>query len=352
MSVTEGMDTARVRSVAEQLVASAGQIGSVAMEGSGAMWRLAECWDGADRDHFAQQWQSAGRRLQEAEDSVRLFGERLRDQVSAQDETSRAPAGGAGGHDGRGGSRGGGGVRSENPDLADDTDAEYEEIEGDVVSDGVAPGDVMQGALGDCWLISTMRGVAAANPDLIEDNVEANGDGTYTVTLYEDGEPVEVTVTNDFPAVDGDPVYADNEGNRELWPLLYEKAMAQHMGGSYEDLDGDWPRKAIEAMTGNDVTTYDDNPFNPFEGKDLPPSEDLRSRLEDGGVIIASTDGDGKKASDGDLVSNHAYTVTGIDEDGNVTVQNPWGSHEPPITMTYEEFEDQFARFDVGSARK
>ena len=38
-------------------------------------------------------------------------------------------------------------------------------------------------------------------------------------------------------------------GERELWPLLYEKAMAQHMGGSYEDLDGDFVtgRRLFEA---------------------------------------------------------------------------------------------------------
>lgn len=51
-------------------------------------------------------------------------------------------------------------------------------------------------------------------------------------------------------------------------------------------------------------------------------------------------------------MSNHAYVVTDIAEDGTVTVQNPWGSSQyPPITMSYEEFESRFARFDVGKTR-
>lgn len=349
MSVTEGMDTDRVRGIVEQLLASSQGIQDVAQVGDGAMSVLRDAWQGQDLQHFDQQWHTAGRQLHTASEYLRTYGERLRHQAEDQDTTSQGGGGGRGGPSGGGDH--GDGVRGGNPDLADDTDATYEKIDGPVVEDGVQPTDVKQGALGDCWLISTMRGVAAANPKLIQDHIKDNGDGTYTVTLYEDGKPVQVTVTGDFPAKNGDPVYADNETDRELWPLIYEKAMAQHMGGSYEDLDGDWPARAIEAMTGNEVTTYDEG-LMPWDGKDLPPASDLKAKLEDGGVIIASTDGDGKKASDGSLVSNHAYTVTAIDDQGNVTVQNPWGSHEKPITMTYEEFEKRFARFDVGSAKK
>lgn len=352
MSVTEGMDVERVRASERALLRHASEMEGARQGARRAASRLTEVWQGPDAQHFQHRWRGAERHLVLVEDGVRRLAAQLQAQARGQEQVSSVESGPVGGAlPSGGGTPPGDGVGS-NPGLRDkDDQSAYEPIEGPVVQDGASPEDVMQGALGDCWLISTMRGVAAANPELIADNIRANDDGTYTITLYERGEPVEVTVTAEFPAVDGDPTYADNEGERELWPLLYEKAMAQHMGGSYEDLDGDWPSRAIEAMTGEPVQTYDEG-FFPWDNKDLPPAADLRSRLEDGGVIIASTNGDGDKASAGELVSNHAYTVTGIDDDGNVTVQNPWGSHEPPITMTYEEFEERFARFDVGSARK
>lgn len=348
MSVTEGMDVARVRASARSIIAEAGRFGQSRTESRRVASRLVDVWRGPDSQDFQQGWRSTDRKLEAVEESLRAFAREALRQADGQERVSEDLGGGSTG----GGGDGGDGVGSGNPDIQDDDKgSQYEQIEGPVVEGGVQPTDVQQGALGDCWLISSMQGVAAANPELIEQNIRDNGDGTYTVTLYDDGKPVEVTVSDEFPAVNGDPTYADNEGSRELWPLLYEKAMAQHMGGSYDDLDGDWPSRAIEAITGQPVTTYDEG-FLPWDNKDLPSHGDLRATLEDGGVIIASTNGDGDKASAGELVSNHAYTVTGIDEDGNVTVQNPWGSHEPPITLTYEEFEEQFARFDVGSAKK
>lgn len=355
MSVTEGMDVERVRASARAITQEAGRIGQGRVDGRRVAVRLADLWQGPDSQSFQRSWRSSERSLELVEESLRAFSREAVRQADGQQRVSEdlgGSSGGGGSPGGAGGDGSGGGVGDGNPDMRDDDkQSSYEEIEGPVVADGVQPTDVRQGALGDCWLISTMQGVAAANPQLIEQNIRDNGDGTYTVTLYENGKPVEVTVNDEFPAVQGDPTYADNEGDRELWPLLYEKAMAEHMGGSYEDLDSDWPSKAIEAITGEEVKTYDEG-WLPWDNKDLPPHSDLRSTLADGGVIIASTNGDGDKASDGALVSNHAYSVTGIDSDGNVTVQNPWGSHEPPITMTYEEFEKQFARFDVGSAKK
>lgn len=309
--------------------------------------------DGTDTRAFADEWMSAGRQLEDVASSLRAYGQRLVGQAEEQDQAS----GGAGGARGGGGGprgRDAGGVRSGNPDITEDLeDAEYEDVDGPLVDDGgVEPDDVKQGALGDCWLISSMRGIAnsPAGAQLLARNIEDNGDGTYDVTLYEDGEPVVVTVSGEIPVEDGDPVYADNDGGgRELWPLLYEKAMAEHFGGEYADLDGDWPANALETLTGNEVETYDDG-FGWWDDKDYPSAQELQDELDAGGVIIASTDGDGKKASDGQLYSNHAYTVTDVDPGaGTVTVQNPWGSGYPPITMSYEDFEDGFARLDVGS---
>ena len=47
----------------------------------------------------------------------------------------------------------------------------------------------------------------------------------------------------------------------------------------------------MEAPPGNDVATYDEG-FPPWEGKDFPDAQSLHDRLEEGGVIVASTNGD------------------------------------------------------------
>lgn len=346
------MDPQRVRSISTGLMRLGRSLGEVGAEGTSCIGELQQVWAGPDLESFVTTWHASARSIDDASVSMCRFADILVAQAGQQEDTSAGAGGGPGG-----GARGGrnGGPRGGNPDIADGqkNGSQYEKINGPIDDGDITADDVSQGALGDCWFISSMMGVANANPELLRDNIKDNGDGTYDVTLYDDGKPVVVRVSGDFPANQGDPTYADNNGgNRELWPLLFEKAAAQHFGGSYADLDGDWPSKAIEAITGQEVETYDDNPLIPFEGKDLPPSNELGQRLQDGGVIVASTNGDGEKSSEGEPVSNHAYVVTDIAEDGTVTVQNPWGSSQyPPITMSYEEFESRFARFDVGKTR-
>lgn len=353
MSVSEGMDVARIRDIARRLQTEAERITTVAQTGHQSLSTLVGAWEGGDSERFVGDWEVAGRRCQEAAQSLHTFGSALIAQADDQHEGSSgsgAPV--------RGGGGGGDGVGSGNPDITDDQkgDSTYQDLDGPLVDeDGIEPDDVKQGALGDCWLISSMRGIAGTpeGAEMLADNITDNGDGTYDVTLYRDGEPVVVTVTGEVPVgPDGEPVYANNDtSDRELWPLLFEKAMAQEFGGDYHDLDGDWPAKAIEAMTGNDVQTYDEG-FLPWDDKDFPDAASMHDQLEDGGVMVASTNGDGEKSSDGELVSNHAYTVTDVDPDtGEVTVQNPWGAGYPPITMSHAEFEERFARLDVGTTK-
>lgn len=352
MSLTHGMDVPRVRTIAQHLSQQAGQITGVAQTGQESMARLLISWQGPDTEAFAQQWSAASRQCEEVSERLSTFGRLMNAQADEQDDASGTGSGPRG-RDGSGGE----GVGSDNPDLTDDhDDSTYEDLDGPLIDDGgIEPDDIRQGGLGDCWLISSLRGLAGSEEGaaLLAKNIKDNGDGTYDVTLYDDGEPKVVTVTGQIPVDgDGNPVYANNDGGQtELWPMLFEKAMAQEFGGSYQDLDADWPARAMEALTGNDVTTYDEG-FLPWDNKDFPSSDDLSETLADGGVVVASTGGDVKDGDSTGIYSNHAYTVTAVDADtGDVTVQNPWGAGYPPVTMTHEEFEQRFARLDVGSTK-
>jgi hypothetical protein len=232
-----------------------------------------------------------------------------------------------------------------------------------VAQDGeppVSPTDLEQGYLGDCWFIASLGAIANRNPGLIEKMIQANDNGTYTVTFYDDGKPVRITVTPDLPTVKGDPVFVDNpqpsdagDGVHELWPQIIEKAAAQYYG-DYTDLEGDWPAKALELVTGTEVTTYDSG-WLPWSEPDPPSANDLADVLTNGGAVLVSTDNKNRTQlyKDNVLVQRHAYYVQSVDpKAGTVTVVNPWGlKGNPPITMTYQQFRDSFIRYDVADLK-
>ena len=61
MTLTDGMDVARMRQIAEQLVLQSKQLTGVAQDGSASMSRLVEAWQGPDTEFFSQGWTQAGR---------------------------------------------------------------------------------------------------------------------------------------------------------------------------------------------------------------------------------------------------------------------------------------------------
>jgi WXG100 family type VII secretion target len=71
----------------------------------------------------------------------------------------------------------------------------------------IHPNDVDQQSLGDCTVMAALATIADKNPELIENAIRPNKDGSYTVTLYEltelpppkDRIAHEITVTPEFP---------------------------------------------------------------------------------------------------------------------------------------------------------
>lgn len=48
-------------------------------------------------------------------------------------------------------------------------------------SSGITPGDIMQGLMGDCYLLAGMAAVAKTNPEMIKQMITQNKDGSITV---------------------------------------------------------------------------------------------------------------------------------------------------------------------------
>lgn len=123
--------------------------------------------------------------------------------------------------------------------------------------------DINQGGVGDCWFLAAMGAELKHNPNFVQQHLRNNGNGTYTVTLYQDGKPVQVTVDgsvptdnngNGMPFVHGDPNWGTGG---PTWPAIYEKAFAQ-LHGSYKGIDsGGYGSEEMSLLTGRKSAKLD-----------------------------------------------------------------------------------------------
>lgn len=130
-----------------------------------------------------------------------------------------------------------------------------------------SPFDVVQGSVGDCWLMASLATLAVHNPDAISSMVKDNFDGTYDVN-FADGETVTVSGdvwldTGNDPGVSEAPGWysevlygARARPERGLqgsqWPWIIEKAFAARFG-SYQRLEGGLPSWALGVLYNKDT---------------------------------------------------------------------------------------------------
>jgi hypothetical protein len=214
----------------------------------------------------------------------------------------------------------------------------FEEHHGDFSGKGATPDDVVQGGLGDCYLLAALAAVARANPAAIESMIKDNGDGTYDVTIYVDTawfskklEKKTIKVKPTFPTKDGQPIYAEpgqtGANGPKLWVMLIEKAYAIHKGG-YGSMEGGFGGPAMESITGKVSEIVKTSSKTEDEIADL-----VEAKIAAGFAITAGADWallqstKDKAAADGVKVLQHEYAVSGIDKGAKtIDLQNPWGT--------------------------
>ena len=99
---------------------------------------------------------------------------------------------------------------------------------------GPSRADVNQWGVYDCYLEASLAAVATQNPTAIKNMITDNGDGTYGVRFYWNGEARYVTVDNEL-AVDGGTDAFHKDGfyfntappNGGIWASLVEQAYAE-----------------------------------------------------------------------------------------------------------------------------
>eukprot|EP00438_Fugacium_kawagutii_P017294 Skav213691 [mRNA] locus=scaffold491:581753:585257:- [translate_table: standard] len=124
----------------------------------------------------------------------------------------------------------------------------------------VEPADACQGALGDCWLIAALAGVAEF-PNFIRDHLfetkELAEDGKYRIKLFDwTKNSWTVVEIDDYIPCQPRKWYEPsavtlfaNVSNKQLYVVLMEKAFAK-FAGSYQALSGGFSAMAWVCMTG------------------------------------------------------------------------------------------------------
>lgn len=318
-------------------------------------------WWGPSGEQFREEW-SDGHSAQLAGVSTGLqeAGAAARRNADAQDRTSSTLDGvGSGGIGGTGGPGGSGGDHatsdSDKPDPGDMGDYGGERPAKNVDMTRIEAQAIDQGQIGDCWFLAALGGIANDDPDFLRKHMVENPDGTWTVTMYDDGKPVEITVD---PTVPKDSVQDSSTGDPN-WASIYEKAAAEHFGGEYSDLEGGFSNDAFEAITGHEAAKDGELSFS-----------EIQNRLDDGPVALGTEDDDSfwwweDEIDDNRVVPNHAYIVEGITKDANgetvIQVRNPWGPgggkldgqfKDGYLELTEEQYRENFdSVYSVGSTK-
>ena len=238
--------------------------------------------------------------------------------------------------------------------------------------DGVEPSDIMQGALGDCWLLCALSAVAEF-PGFVENSLfktqEVSPDGKYVLRLYDAKarKMVHVTVDDRVPCGKATwweaprPLFSQPHGN-EMYVLILEKAFAKLAGG-YGRLSGGYPVLAWLTLTGcedlsiwhakdsgweESVVALEEVRKDPHDYQALytqasgetKASKDMFSYLlhcDQSNYMFAGSINKGteiEKQRDDGLVERHAYSIIRVARItsvpgfiGLVQCRNPWGNN-------------------------
>lgn len=187
---------------------------------------------------------------------------------------------------------------------------------------GPSEEDVIQGGVGDCYLMASLASTALADPNRIEQMITDLGDGTYAVRFYRGSVAKYVRVDSSLPMKSsGSLAYAQLGEDGSLWAALVEKAYAIFRGNgrSYAGLSGGFIEEADAAIGMKYIR------------KNAFASSGSMMRWLDDQLDAGKSVGIGTKGkTSGAVVGLHAYSVVKMstDEDGNLTgvvLRNPWG---------------------------
>ncbi len=222
----------------------------------------------------------------------------------------------------------------------------YRMVSGNLFVNGPADTDIVQGQVGDCYFLAALAGVAKFSPQIIQQMVTDNGDGTFTIRFYNAGVADYATVDRDLATTSSGALeYAgvggnfNNSGN-ELWVALIEKAYAQineegwlghAASNSYAAIDGGYSDLAIEQITGASAG---------WTWNTSATAANLIANVAAGRYTVLASN----QTNPGNgVIASHGYALIGYNAStGKFTLYNPWGS---TISLTWTQIEQSFYGF-------
>jgi len=204
------------------------------------------------------------------------------------------------------------------------------------VSSGVSRFDVVQGELGDCWLVAAVANLTlnqrlfalVVPPDQSFDR--GSYCGLFRFRFWQFGKWVEVIVDDRLPTRDGKLLFMKSSDPDEFWSPLFEKAYAK-LHGSYDALRGGTTCEAMVDLTGGLTEFFD------IQTADSPPNlySIIKKAFERGSLIGCSIEAQDESQRENELpnglVKGHAYSITyvlDLEVGGRqipmLRLRNPW----------------------------
>ncbi|XP_065200380.1 calpain-A isoform X2 [Planococcus citri] len=206
------------------------------------------------------------------------------------------------------------------------------------IVEGASRFDIMQGELGDCWLLAAVANLTL-NEQLFSQVVPYDQGfkdkyaGIFHFRFWQYGRWVDVVIDDRLPTVGGKLVFMHSSQPNEFWSALLEKAFAK-LHGSYEALKGGGTSEAMEDFTGGVAEM--------FELKEAPQNlfTIMLKAYERMSLMACAIEADANtfeaQTAEG-LVKGHAYSITKIKyvdiatptKKGKIPLirlRNPWGN--------------------------
>lgn len=226
--------------------------------------------------------------------------------------------------------------------------------------------DIHQGYVGDCWLLAAAADVAKQEPGTIRKMFIDDGDGSFTVHLFDAaGKSSYVTVNRWLPETSSGKFIFAGQGQSlsspaaKLWVPLLEKAVAQlnHSGrlddsrdvsNSYQGLASGYGGYGMIYLTGLTQSSLN-NALNQASFNAAVSAGKLVTLLSKG------SDTDPVRTIDlWDVVPNHEYALLNYKPStGIYTLFNPWGTLNSnanvEIGVTWSQLTDIFLSYDTGA---
>ncbi|ANI90076.1 hypothetical protein A9P82_12750 [Arachidicoccus ginsenosidimutans] len=192
---------------------------------------------------------------------------------------------------------------------------------------------INQRNIGDCDGLAALGCMAYASPDFVKSLIKDNGDGTYTVSMYDpQAKPIKVTVSSQFLADGSGQLKACGaQGNNTTatWATVLEKAIMKY-NVIYKFVDNGTDIGGIGSEYATPLFTGTGNSFA-FSAGAISPTNLRRAvmwalangKFVTGGFNRANM---GVGADSAASITGHAYTlVVSTDSSALFSMRNPWG---------------------------